>query len=142
MPVERSAGIIIFRNIDQGRKYLVIRASRDDKNKPVFWDFPKGLLGKGESGVAAALRETEEETGLADLKIIQGFKETVRYFTRHNEKTALKFVAMFLAESKSEDIKLSWEHDAFEWLPYEKARERITRKEMKRALDKAKSFLA
>ncbi len=151
MPVERSAGIIIFRNTPKGRKYLVLRASRSKteiaKGKFIkeFWDFPKGRLEPGERGVDAALRESEEEAGVDDIKLIPKFKETVRYFVwknrDRNKKATLKFVALFLAESKTDKVKLSWEHDKYEWLSFKEVEERVTLKEMKKALAAADSFL-
>lgn len=161
--VERSAGIIIFRNTAEGRKYLVVRSSRDkstiyDSHGRVriaggrrpkarfshaeFWDIPKGVLEKGETGLEAAKREAKEETGTEDLEIIPDFKETIHYFTRRDGKAIPKYVAMFLAEAKTEKIKLSWEHDKYEWLPYEEARSRITLKPMKSVLEKAEKFLS
>jgi|SRR3989338_5199497 len=146
MPVERSAGIIFFCNTARGRRYLVLRSSYHGKDRKInFWDFPKGLLDKGESGIDAAKRESREEAGITKFKLIDGFKETVRYFVRHDwdktKKATLKFAAMFLAQTKTARVKLSWEHDKFEWLPYPGARERITKPEMKKALEKAEKFL-
>lgn len=148
MPVERSAGIIIFRDNVSGRKYLVIRSSRATskisprKSVKEFWDFPKGRLDKGETGLDAARREAKEETGIQDFEIIPDFKETVKYFTRREGKATLKFVAMFLAKAKSDEVKLSWEHDKYEWLPYKKAYSRISLPQMKKILEKADEFLS
>lgn len=147
MPVERSAGIIIFHDAASGRKYLVIRSSRDSsqisekKSVKEFWDFPKGQLEKGETGIDAARREAKEEAGISGFEILSGFKETVSYFTRREGKPIPKFVAMFLAEAKSDKVKLSWEHDKYEWLPYEEAYSRISLPPMKQALEKAEEFL-
>ena len=147
MPVERGAGIIIFRNIPDGRRYLILRASRDEstiapgKKVKEFWDFPKGRLEPGESGIEAARREAFEEAGIKDYELIPEFKETIKYFTRREGKFIPKFVALFLAESKIDRVKLSWEHDKYEWLPYNEALERVTLKEMKKALENAENFL-
>lgn len=147
MPVERSAGIIIFQNAPEGRRYLVLRSSRTDpqtaKNKRVkeFWDFPKGRLESGETGLDAARREAGEEAGIHDFAIIEGFKETVHYFTWRDKKPIPKFVAMFLAEVKNDRVKLSWEHDKHEWLPYEQAHDMLTLPQMKKALRAAEETL-
>lgn len=109
--------------------------------RPDFWDFPKGLLDGGEKGIDAAVRETKEETGIHELEFVPEFKETVHYFTRREGKSIPKFVALFLARSQSDAVALSWEHDRFEWLPYEEARECLTRPEMKKALEKAEQVL-
>ena len=147
MPVLRSAGFMVFRNTPRGRRYLVLRASRNKstiaKRKIVreFWDFPKGTLEKGENGMAAAMREVREETGIRAVRVIEGFKETARYFTWTDGKRTLKFVAMFLAETTKGKITLSWEHDRYAWLPYAAAHERITLKPMKEVLRGAEKLL-
>lgn len=147
MPVERSAGVILFCNTPQGRKYLVLRASRskaevaEGKFVKEFWDFPKGRLEPGEKGIDAAKREAFEEAGVNDFKLIPEFKETARYFTRREGKAIPKFVALFLAEAKIDKVKLSWEHDKYEWLLYNEAVACITLKEMRHALEEAEKFL-
>lgn len=141
MAVERSAGIILFRNTPRGREYLVIRSSREDKTKPEFWDFPKGVLEPGEKGIDAAHREAGEEVGIKGLKLCPNFKDTVHYFTRRDGKPVPKYVAMFLAESKTEKVRLSWEHDKYEWLPYEGAYQRISLPQMKKVLKSAEEYL-
>lgn len=125
---------------------MVLRSSYHGKDgKHNFWDFPKGLLEKGEKGIDAAKREAIEEAGIEDFKIVPEFKETVRYFVRHDwdktKKATLKFVAMFLARAKTDKVKLSWEHDYYEWLPYAKAYEKITISQMKKVLEAAERFL-
>lgn len=146
MSVERSAGIILFRNTPEGRRYLVIRSSRDHakltpkKTIKEFWDFPKGRLEEKETGMKAAIRESREEVGI-EAEPTPKFKETVRYFTWREGKPIPKFVALFLAESPTEKVTLSWEHDAFEWLSFSEAKERISLSQMKQALEKAEEFL-
>lgn len=76
----RAAGGVVVRD---GRVLVVHRPKHDD------WAFPKGKLEEGETWEAAALREVEEETGLAcalgpyvgstRYEIAEGTKE-VRFF--------------------------------------------------------------
>lgn len=134
MPVERSAGIILFKETPRGRRYLLLRSSREDKGKPEFWDFSKGVLKNKELGIEAASREVGEETGISDAEIIPDFKETVRYFVRREGKSIPKFVAMFLGKIKNGEIKLSWEHNKFEWLSFKEAHSKLSVKPMKEAL--------
>lgn len=147
MPIERSAGIIIFKNTVRVRRYLVLHAARNVsrvtrfKVTRDFWDFAKGVLDKGETAHDAARREAGEEAGIKNFKLIPNFKETAHYFTRRDGKPIPKYVAMFLAEVKSPRIKLSWEHDKYEWLPYEEAYARITLPPMRKVLEKAEIFL-
>lgn len=147
MPVERSAGIILYRETSEGRKFLVIRSSRDTsmitagKNEKEFWDFPKGRLDAGETGIQAAEREAKEEVGITKYELLPDFKKTVQYFTWRDKKPIPKFVALFLAKTPIEKVVLSWEHDTGEWLSYEEAKQRITLAQMREALEKAEEFL-
>jgi len=147
MPVERSAGIILFRNTPEGRRYLVLRSARHEsqisetKTIREFWDFPKGVLEKGETGIAAAKREAKEETGIDAFELIPDFKETVQYFTRRDGKPIPKFVAIFLACTGIDTVTLSWEHDRFDWLTFKEAYGRVSLLPMKKALTAAENFL-
>ena len=147
MPVERSAGIIFFRNTPKGRKYLLLRSSRDasliatKKKVKEFWDLPKGILNKGESGIDAARREAKKEVGIDNVSLFPDFKKTVQYFTWRDGKRVMKFAAMFLGESPTDTVTLSWEHDKAEWLLYEDAKARVTLRQMKDALEAAEEFL-
>ena len=141
MPVVRSAGIIFFQETPRGRKYLVIRSSRDIPVRDEFWDFPKGELNKDEKGIDAAKREAKEEVGIEKFSLIPQFKETARYFTRKHGKSMLKFVALFLARTATTKVKLSWEHDQYKWLSYEEAYELLSLKQMKETLLSAEKFL-
>lgn len=127
---------------------MVIRASRNfsevAKGRKVheFWDFPKGRLDKGETGIGAALREAKEEVGLDNFEVVPDFKETIRYFTWRGGKPIPKFVALFLARTKTSKVKLSWEHDKYEWLSYTEAVRLVTLPQMKDALRKSENFLS
>ncbi len=91
MPVERSAGAVIFRKEADKPLFLLLYypsiSHRADKN---YWDFPKGHIEKEEKAEEAAKREAEEETGLKDIRIVEGFKELVKYFFKFKEKNILE----------------------------------------------------
>lgn len=146
MPVEKSAGaIVFFRRPDGKIEYLLLQRRENS------WGFPKGQIEKGENLETAARRETEEETGLKNLAFVDGFKETVRYFMKVKYDyqiergfkfgdNVLKFVTYFLAESKSKNVKISFEHIGFEWLDHEEAHRWVLKTD-KDALDKANEYL-
>ncbi len=146
MPVERSAGAVIFRKTKKGIDFLLIQhPDLEDKKKgikkPGHWDFPKGHIEKGEKTEDTAKREVEEETGLRRIEIIPDFKETMRYFVKIGEEKRLKFVAFFLAETKEKKVTISWEHQDFAWLSYKEAYERVTFRNAKELLKKSNDFI-
>jgi len=140
MPVERSAGAIIFRKEGDTSFFLLLHypGFRGPKS---HWDFPKGNIERGEKLEETVRREVQEETGIKDVTIIKGFKETIKYFFKFEGKNILKFVTFFLAETKEKQVKISQEHIGFEWLPYKEALEQITFKNAKEILQKANDFL-
>ncbi len=97
MPLEFSAGTIIFRKEKGETYYLIIKYGYDGYK---HWDLVKGIIGdekKGEKALEAAVREAKEETGIKDLKFVEGFKHKLHYFFRKKGKTYFKQVTFFLA---------------------------------------------
>ena len=141
MPIEKSAGAVIFRKEGGKIYYLLLHYPSNAKAPREYWDFPKGHIEKGENLEETAKREVEEETGLKDLKLIEGFKEWIKYFFKFKEKNIFKIVTFFLAETKTKTVKVSFEHIGFKWLPYEEAIEKLTFKSAKDILKKANDYL-
>ena len=135
MPVERSAGAVIFRREKGNVYYLVLQY--DDN----YWGFPKGRIEKGERLQDTTRREIEEETGIKDIQFINGFKKTIEYFFRRKGKTIFKTNIYFLAETKTKEVKLSFEHIDFRWLPYEAALKILTFENSRKVLEKSHDFL-
>lgn len=160
MPIERSAGAVIFRRVGKKIYYLLLHYELG------HWDYVKGHIEKGEKPVDTVLREAKEETGLTDLEIISGFKYMMRYFfrgkvapsgakaagTNHirfasaelvrapKQEIIMKFVIFYLAQTRTAKVKLSYEHTGYKWLAYKEARELITFKSSKKVLDEANKF--
>jgi len=135
MSVEKSAGAVIFRKEKWVIYYLLLHYQAG------HWDFVKGNIEKGEEIKQTIIREAEEESGIKGLEFIKGFKETIEYFYKLKGKTIFKTVVFFLAETKTKEIKLSFEHIGFKWLSYEGALEILTYKNAKEVLIKANNFL-
>ena len=117
-PAPRAAGAVVFRRSDRGIRILLLRAYKN-------WDFPKGLVEPGENELAAAKREVEEETGLADLDYPFGdeFKETLPY-------SGNKVARYYLAETDAEKLELPVspelgrpEHHEYHWVSCDEAEE-------------------
>lgn len=134
MLVEKSAGVIIFRR-DEEIKYLLLKYGYG------HWDFVKGNIEEGENEIETIIRETKEETGIEDLKFLKGFREKISYFYRKGKDLVYKEVVFYLAETKEKKVRLSYEHEDYCWLPFEKALEKITFNNSKKLLKKANSYL-
>ena len=136
---EISAGLMVFRRTSEGPKFLLLYHGGR------YWNFPKGKLEVEEGNFAAAVRETEEETGIApeDLKIKKGFKVYERYTFFKNKRRVFKTVAFYLAETRKRQIKLSHEyHEGFGWFLYKDARNLLrSYKDSETVLRQAYTFL-
>lgn len=135
MENEKSAGAIIFKKENQGKKFLLLHYEKK------HWDFPKGHVEKNETEIEAAKREIHEETGITELNFLPKFRETISYYYKRDGKLCHKEVVFFLAKTGKTEIRLSNEHIGFEWLEFEKAKEKLTFKNAKEILSKAKDFL-
>jgi len=135
MPLEKSAGAIIFRRENSKIYYLLLHYELG------HWGFPKGIIEKGEGIEGAAKREIKEETGIENIQFIPEFKESIEYFFKLKGKTIFKIATFLLAETKSRKVRLSFEHKDYTWLEYEDALERLAFKNAKEILKKANNFL-
>jgi bis(5'-nucleosidyl)-tetraphosphatase len=134
MPREVSAGVIVFRRAPQPQ-YLLLHYESG------HWDFPKGHIEAGEEAQATARRELKEETGISEVRFLDGYKGTLRYFFRQKGIGIFKIVIYFLAETDQSDVTLSSEHIGFGWLPYDAALARLTFKNSRDLLVKAHEHL-
>ncbi len=139
--VEKSAGAVIFRRDNNKIYYLLLHYPSPPGTTKEYWDLPKGHIEKGEKLEDTAKREVEEETGLKEIEFLKGFKKTIKYFFKWEDKNILKFVTFYLAETKTKNIEVSFEHLGFEWLLYEEALVRLTFKNAKDVLRGANNYL-
>jgi len=132
---ERSAGVVIFRKSEKGILFLLL-------NYPTgHWDFVKGKIETKESTKKTAVRETKEETGIIDLEFIDGFEEKIEYNFQYDGNLIHKQVLFFLAETKTKEVNVSFEHTDYIWLDFEKALKKITYQNAKNVLSVACNLL-
>jgi len=131
---EKSVGAILFVKEKEPR-YLLLHYEAG------HWDFPKGHVEAGEQEPDTIAREVEEETGIKNIEIIGSFKEKIHYFYKVNNELMSKDVIFYLAKAKTEEVKLSFEHIGFAWLSFDKAMEKLTYRNAKDILKKAREFL-
>ena len=135
MPLEKSAGAVTFHRKKGVIKYLLLHYQMG------HWDFPKGNIEKGEKLEETVRREIKEETGIQKIEFIVGFNEWFKYFYKLKNKNIFKIVTFFLAEAKTETVKISYEHIGYKWLPYREALDQLTFKNAKEVLKKANDCL-
>ncbi|MCL4358386.1 MAG: NUDIX domain-containing protein [Patescibacteria group bacterium] len=136
---EISTGFIIFHEQTKGqRNFLLLKHSKH------YWNAAKGHVEKGESLIAAAFREINEETGLKqkDLKIIPGFKAASLYLIKRKNLLIKKRVIFFLAQTNKIQIKISKEHQGYGWFNPDKIDAIPTFNDVKNHFLRAEKFLA
>lgn len=131
---EKSCGAVVFLKNAQV-KYLLLHYEAG------HWDFVKGNVEPSESEKETVIRELREETGIADARFIEDFKEKIEYFYRRQGATIHKEVIFFLIETHTEKVELSYEHVGYTWLDYQSAMEKLTFKNAKASLQKAHELL-
>jgi 8-oxo-dGTP diphosphatase len=96
---------------DSSRNVLILRRSKTHPQYALHPDFPGGVVEDGESAASTVSREIDEEAG---IKL-----DISRFKLVHEKKvTPTRTYLIFEANLSSEnpEVKLSWEHDKYEWL--------------------------
>ena len=108
-----AAGILLMAVTQGVREFLLLRHS--DR-----WDLPKGHCERGESFQQAALRETEEETGIPSgtIQLDDRFQFEISYpvtYARSGDETFDKQVRYYLGYLPCKpDLNLT-EHEGAQW---------------------------
>ena len=98
--------------IGRGSRILLVQV--ENLKGEIVWTFPKGRLEKGETWLAAALREVEEETGWKCRNL--GPLSNVTYSFRRKKKLVFKRVRWYRMEpvrktgkpDAGEILKIQW----------------------------------
>jgi 8-oxo-dGTP pyrophosphatase MutT (NUDIX family) len=136
-------GVLVLKNekVLLGKRHDEAEKASSELHGEGTWTMPGGKLHFQESFEEGAKRELEEETGITDAKVIDGFKEEIEYFYTFEDKRIHKKVVYYLIKSNTKDVKLSYEHDDFEWLTFQEAIERVRFKNLRNVIQKAMKFL-
>lgn len=116
---------MVYRRTHEGVKFLLLYRRGN------YWNFPKGHFEAGENSLRAALRETEEETGIkqSELRIIPGFKVYEKFYFRRGQQKIYDTVILYLAETKKAEVRISpREHSGFAWFLYHDALRTLVQK--------------
>jgi len=133
---ETSAGIVLFRKEKSKKLFLLLHYPSG------HWDFVKGKMEEGESTHQTAIRETKEETGITDITFLENFEEWIEYNFQYQGELVNKKVVFFLAETKTEKVKISHEHQNYAWMDYNTSMEKTTFDNAKTVLTKAQTLLS
>jgi 8-oxo-dGTP pyrophosphatase MutT (NUDIX family) len=131
--MEKSCGLIIFRK-EKTLEFLLLKSHSE-------WCFPKGHVEPNESELQTALRETTEETSLANLTILPSFRELLTYQYLREGKTVSKKCIYFLAIFNEGSIKISKEHLDYGWFSLDEALVKLHHENAKNLLIAANSFI-
>ena len=134
--MDKSCGVVLF-NSD---KVLLLRHSSISSRGGGHWDFPKGHMDDGETEIQTALRELEEETGIAHVNVIDGFRDTITYIFSGGHEQIGKEVVFFIAITKESQVTLSHEHIDYSWLDFDSASLRLTYDNARQVLRNAIEF--
>ncbi len=128
---EFSAGGVVFKN----GEWLIIRPTGTKR-----WQFPKGKTDKNESSKDTALREVEEEGGVK-VEIIEKIGNSQYFFVLKGKKI-FKTVTFYLMKYFGDTKKgHDWEVEEAVFVSYKEALEKLSFKNDKEILKKAKNAL-
>lgn len=96
--------------IHNGRILLVRRSETDSRAGD--YEFPGGLVDKGEHLAQAATRELSEETGIV---VADGDLEFYSSYAYEPATDDHRLSAVFVVAVDSDSVTLSWEHDDYVW---------------------------
>ncbi|MCU0566037.1 MAG: NUDIX domain-containing protein [Oculatellaceae cyanobacterium Prado106] len=106
------------------------------------WGFPKGHAEAGESAIATACREFEEETGIQDYEVLDSLAIAEQYSFVKDGQTVEKTVTYYLARVRSEAVTCQAEEvQAYVWSDFETALTKITFEQARKVLQQANAHL-
>jgi 8-oxo-dGTP pyrophosphatase MutT (NUDIX family) len=134
-----SAGGVVYRRRGGGAEVALISVGDEGR-----WQLPKGLVGRGESPVEAALREVGEETGLsceveAELERVEYW-----YFSKGGARRVRfhKYVHFYLMRYVSGDVSgHDDEVNEARWVALEEAGAMLAFKGERKALEQAREII-
>ena len=117
---ETSAGAVVYFREANEIKYLLLNYAHG------HWDFPKGHIDPGELEIDTVRREVREETGIMDLELGEKPIGKTRYTFLRRGNPVAKSVALYLAQTHTETVRISREHKSWAWLNFNDALSRLT----------------
>lgn len=107
--------------VNDQNQLLILKREPKNVMKPNIWEIPGGRLEPGENPIEGMKREVREEAGI-EIEVLHPFN--VRHFTRDDGQVITMLV--FLCKALSQEVKLSSEHTAYEWISLDTCKEKLT----------------
>ena len=111
-------------------EYLILKRS-NTKRYPSVWQCVTGKIDADEKPINTVLREVKEETNLAPIKLWS--IDTVNYYY-DSEKDVMNLIPVFGMLVNTQTIELSDEHQEYEWLDIERAKNKLLWEQQKKGL--------
>jgi len=129
------AGALIFKNLDSKfGELLLIQRAKDD-HFPNHWEFPRGKVEEGEKLKDGLKREVKEESGL-DINILQYFNK-FSYVVKESgmiKRVSTQYNWLCKPENPKQEVKLSFEHQAYKWISHDAEAELYLYNEIKQTV--------
>lgn len=115
---------------------LLLRRSESDVRRPLQWDFAGGNVEDDEDFVTACAREVEEEAGIHMAPKDLHLAYTTSIVNDNGGSVCWLF---FVGHASTKEVKLSFEHDQYQWVALDEAIEMIEYDRQKIALQHIKA---
>lgn len=118
---EPTAGGVVYRKDAKGNVEILL--IQDAKNR---WTIPKGHIEEGETAKQTAQREVGEETGLAEMEILNWLGK-IHFRYRRANSLVLMTTEIFLVKAlgKSDNLKPEDWMNGIKWMPAAEALDKI-----------------
>lgn len=108
--------VVVAFLIERDGALLMLRRSPTKDHAPGEWEPGSGRVESGETPVEAVHREAREETGL-EVEVV-GVVDTFHYYRGEGREEAIGIA--FHCRAIGGELRLSAEHTAAEWVPFER----------------------
>lgn len=118
------------------KKQILILKRSEGSRKKGTWDFPGGMLEKGESLEENLTRELKEETGITEFQSILPFHVSMIALTDNKQ-----LIRIFNFGKTNQTVYLSTEHSEYRWINLQESENYIFRSpDFKQVFERLNTF--